>query len=366
MLDLCFDDGCMDFNMMEKPPSSISSDAGIQNMADVEHILDASDMNIEKDGNGRDKEGAGFVFGSNKVSAGILKRPTVGLTSVQFGPSLFHKASNAWSSKKAGVNSLNGDGSINIESFAVKMKKMGGDRELQMNFVPQFVSKLSDGTRRIDITVEDIKKGAEACSLQLYGYFVGTSMDYKVVNTNLSRMWRVYDVADITKTNSGVYYFKFKSEEGMKAVFESGPWMVNNVPLVLNVWEPGICLEKVEPSTIPIWVCVYNIPLELCNSNGISKIMSGVGKPMLMDKMTKERCLKKVVKLDYARVLVEVSALDDLPNHLELSYPTIGNRPARVGKLEVKYQWKPPLCTHCKTLVTLLLSAKLGLDQKQK
>ncbi|GKF10817.1 RNA-directed DNA polymerase, eukaryota, reverse transcriptase zinc-binding domain protein [Tanacetum coccineum] len=125
--------------------------------------------------------------------------------------------------------------------------------------------------------------------------------------------------------------------------------MINNVPLVLNVWEPGIWLEKVEPSTIPIWVCLYGISFELCNGNGISKIMSGVGKPMLMDKLTRERCLKKAGKLDFARVLVEVSASDELPNVLEIEYPAIGDRPGRIGKLIVKYQWKPPQCSHCKT-----------------
>ncbi|PWA90388.1 hypothetical protein CTI12_AA101160 [Artemisia annua] len=79
------------------------------------------------------------------------------------------------------------------------------------------------------------------------------------------------------------------------------------------------------------------------------EIMSGVGKPMVMDKMTKERCLKKAGKLDFARVLVEVSAKEELPSILEIEYPPLGNRPAKIGKLEVKYQWKPPLCTHCST-----------------
>ncbi|GKF19743.1 RNA-directed DNA polymerase, eukaryota, reverse transcriptase zinc-binding domain protein, partial [Tanacetum coccineum] len=145
----------------------------------------------------------------------------------------------------------------------------------------------------------------------------------------------------------------------MKKVLESGPWMVQNVPVVLNVWEPGIWLEKTEPSVIPIWVCVYNIPMELCNGNGIGKIMSGVGKPLLMDRMTRERCIKKAGKMDFARVLVEVSAEDELPNVLEIEYPPLGNRPARVGKLEVKYQWKPPLCTHCKTFGHSTLSCKV-------
>ncbi|GJX80090.1 RNA-directed DNA polymerase, eukaryota, reverse transcriptase zinc-binding domain protein [Tanacetum coccineum] len=99
--------------------------------------------------------------------------------------------------------------------------------------------------------------------------------------------------------------------------------------------------------------------MELCNGNGIGKIMSGVGKPLLMDNMTKERCLKKSGKLDFARVLVEVSADDDLPSSLEISYPPIGNRPAKVGVLDVKYQWKLPLCTHCKTFGHSTLSCKV-------
>nr|GEY83612.1 hypothetical protein [Tanacetum cinerariifolium] len=88
-------------------------------------------------------------------------------------------------------------------------------------------------------------------------------------------------------------------------------------------------LEKTEPSSIPIWVCVYNIPMELCNDSGIGKIMSGVGKPLLMHKMTRERCLKKAGKMDFARVLVEVSAEDNLPNGLEIEYLPLGNKPVR-------------------------------------
>lgn len=40
--------------------------------------------------------------------------------------------------------------------------------------------------------------------------------------------------------------------------------------------------------------------------------------------------------------------MDDLPNFIEIEYPQIGDRPARVGKLMVKYQWQPPQCNHCK------------------
>ncbi|GKE85517.1 hypothetical protein Tco_1559259, partial [Tanacetum coccineum] len=90
---------------------------------------------------------------------------------------------NNYSSK-----ALNADGSLNIQSFAEKMKKDGYFVETSMDY-------------RV----------------------VETSMDYRVVNASLSRMWRTYGVSDITKTSVGLFYFKFKNEEGMKVVLESRP-----------------------------------------------------------------------------------------------------------------------------------------------
>ncbi|GJY40434.1 hypothetical protein Tco_0427704, partial [Tanacetum coccineum] len=288
------------------------------------------------------KVGNGFEFGSNEKSKGILKNPNGSLFNVQFGKNAtsnpFAKKSmvpkgGAWNnngSNALGSRILSNQFSTDVDRFAKKLKQGTEELALKMEYVLNSISKLENGNRRISFSAEEVYKGDQACSLQLYGYFVGTSMDYWVVRGNLMRMWRIFDIEDITKTNSGVYYFKFKSEEGMKKVLESSSWMIQNVSLVLNVWEPGIWLEKTKPSLILIWVCVYNVPMELCNG-----------------------------KMDFARVFVEVSAEEDLPNVLEIEYPPLGCRPARIGKLEVKYQWKPPLCTHCKTFGHNTLSCKI-------
>nr|GEZ34524.1 hypothetical protein [Tanacetum cinerariifolium] len=280
-----------------------------------------------QDGIASYKVGRGFVFGKQENSKGILNPPVgpffnVSFTNIASG-NPFKKFitfnGSTWNmdgDKSFGSSMLSNQFSVDVDRFAQKLKQGSEEIALKMEYVPN----------------SEVYKGGQACSLQFYGYFVDTSMEYRVVRRNLIRMWRIHDIEDITKANSGVYYFKFKSEEGMKRVLESGPWMIQNVPLVLNVWEPGIWLEKTESSSIPIWVCVYNIPMELCNGSGIGKIMSGVGKPLLMDKITMERCLKKAGKMDFARVLVEVSAEDDLPNGLEIEFPPLGNKPARNGK----------------------------------
>nr|GEW54661.1 hypothetical protein [Tanacetum cinerariifolium] len=234
-----------------------------------------------QDGIACNKGGRGFVFGKNEVSNGIFNSPV--------GPFFNVKFSNIPSSnpfvKKSGIPKDE------------KLKQGTEEIALKMEYVPNSVSKLENGNRRIIFSAKEVYKDGQSCALQLYGYFIGTTMDYRVVRGNLIRMWRVYDIEEITKTNFGIYYFKFKSEEGMKKVLESGPWLIQNVSIVLNVWEPGIC--------------------------GIGKIMSGVGKPLLMDNMTRERCLKKAGKIDFARVLVEVSAEDELPNILKIEYPPL-------------------------------------------
>ncbi|GKD18354.1 RNA-directed DNA polymerase, eukaryota, reverse transcriptase zinc-binding domain protein, partial [Tanacetum coccineum] len=112
-------------------------------------------------------------------------------------------------------------------------------------------------------------------------------------------------------------------------------------------------------------VCLW-YTFGVMNGNGIGKIMSGIGKPMLMDKLTKERCLKKSGKLDFARVFVEVSADDELPQFLEIEYPVISDRPDRIGKLIVKYQWKPPQCLHCKTFGHSTVSCKIRPRTKEE
>ncbi|GJR88455.1 putative RNA-directed DNA polymerase [Tanacetum coccineum] len=222
-LDVCVD------------PLLVSNDTSKLNMADEEHGEDESIRKANKDGLDGMNVDSDFVFGD-------LKRNNVFLIDLLL------------------------DGSLNIESFAEKMKKGVEDRELQMKFEPQSVSIQGNGTKRIAISVDDIKKGSEACNVRVYG------------------------IDDITKTSAGLFYFKLKNEEGMKVVLESGPWMINNVPLVLNVWEPGIWLEKVEPSTIPIWVCVYGISFELCNGNvlGIIDLMRQKNKRMKQEGLNRQ------------------------------------------------------------------------------
>ncbi|KAJ0555221.1 putative transcription factor interactor and regulator CCHC(Zn) family [Helianthus annuus] len=231
-------------------------------------------------------------------------------------------------------------------SFADQIKINQADQKVKLEYIPPVITP--EGKCRVVLTKEDLLVSAKAFPLYLYGYFLGTSMDFQKVNLCLKRLWKAYDIAEISKSTSWFYYFKFSSESGLTSVLENGPWLVNNVPIILNRWAPGICLDRIEPCSIPIWVTVHNVPMELWTDRGMSIIFSGVGKPMLLDRVTQARVVNKTGKLGYARMLVNAKVELNLPSEVEVEYPSENKGEVHIGKLNISCQWKPAVCKHCK------------------
>ncbi|MFS8013836.1 putative transcription factor interactor and regulator CCHC(Zn) family [Helianthus anomalus] len=230
-------------------------------------------------------------------------------------------------------------------SFAERIRINNAAGKVRLEYIPPVITP--EGKCRVVLSNDDLMHSAKVYPLYLYGYFLGTSMDFNVVNRTLRRLWHAYDIAEITKSSAGYYYFKFFSEKGLNEVLENGPWLINNIPIFINKWVPGLCLEKVEPKTIHIWVTVHSFPLELWTDLSLSKIFSGIGRPLLLDKITHTRVTQHTGKLGYARMLVEAQASTNLPNEVEVEFPADQHRKARVGVLQVSYQWKPTVCSYC-------------------
>ena len=76
----------------------------------------------------------------------------------------------------------------------------------------------------------------------------------------------------------------------MNKVLENGIWMVNNTPLLVQKWDPSVSTEKSEPSVLPVWVKLMNMPLEAWTVKGVSAIASSIGKPLITDKTTAKVC----------------------------------------------------------------------------
>ncbi|KAF5791666.1 hypothetical protein HanXRQr2_Chr09g0397381 [Helianthus annuus] len=135
----------------------------------------------------------------------------------------------------------------------------------------------AEGVFEVNIEGHFMKKSYTSDVFQLYGYFIGAVMPFRVVKENLIKMWHKYGLKSINMNRNGYFFFKFDHEDGMLQVLERNPWLVDNVPLVLQIWDPNVVLCKPNPKTVPIWVAIKDLPLSLWNGGNIGQIVSCVG-----------------------------------------------------------------------------------------
>ena len=124
--------------------------------------------------------------------------------------------------------------------------------------------------------------------------------------------------------------------------------MVNNRPLFVQKWNPEIGLLKVEPTKMPLWIKMVNIPMEAWSVEGISAMASSLGKPLVMDSVTAHMCQFGVGRADYARVLVEVEAGKQMKSEIKIEYTDMNKCLKGTKVVKVEYDWKPDCCSHCK------------------
>ncbi|XP_038993244.1 uncharacterized protein LOC120116935 [Hibiscus syriacus] len=122
-------------------------------------------------------------------------------------------------------------------------------------------------------------------------------------------------------------------------VLDNGPWHVQNKPLVLRNWVPGMQKLSFDLSFMPIWIQLYNVPLELYSRKGLSYIASALGNPLFMDSVTASKN-----RLEFAKVCVEVEDGVVIPDIIHV----ILSDGSSVG-IKVHVPWLPKCCDKCKS-----------------
>ncbi|GMQ06450.1 hypothetical protein CsSME_00051035 [Camellia sinensis var. sinensis] len=125
----------------------------------------------------------------------------------------------------------------------------------------------------------------------------------------------------------------------MDTILEDGSYYVGARLIVIKKWQPGLKLTKCEFSSVPLWVKLYNVPLELWSEEGLGYIASILGTPLYLDEPTFKRS-----RLTFARICIEVLANKEIPKSFKIN---LGYGDPYVIQVEVP--WKPQRCDGCKT-----------------
>nr|GEV98549.1 hypothetical protein [Tanacetum cinerariifolium] len=97
----------------------------------------------------------------------------------------------------------------------------------------------------------------------------------------------------------------------------------------------------------PVWVKFHHVPIVAYSKVGLSLISTQVGKPITLDSYTSNMCVSSWGRSTYARVLIEVSAKNDLKDELVVAIPVGKDRGHTLATISIEYEWKPPRCSTC-------------------
>ncbi|GJU33568.1 RNA-directed DNA polymerase, eukaryota, reverse transcriptase zinc-binding domain protein [Tanacetum coccineum] len=222
---------------------------------------------------------------------------------------------------------------------------MGMENDSQDTSLPTVINEI--GQEFVIFDDELVMEGSKKWEMSACGYFVGYRMSMQELSYHLYRMWGNFSLKHILNNDNDIFVFKFNNAQGLQTVIESGPWIVNNKPVVVQKWDPSINLDRIEPTRLPVWIKLINISLEAWTHRGLSALASRVGKPLIMDAMTTKMCNEGLGSLRYARILIEANATKGLVDFMEILYLNKQNGEQYVKKVKVEYDWKPQICPQC-------------------
>ncbi|CAL5408781.1 unnamed protein product [Camellia sinensis] len=222
------------------------------------------------------------------------------------------------------------DGSEGLDTLAISGKSLQVGSSLIKEEINQ-VSKLKYkiGAHKIENQVDGIynvpieisKKGFSHWENALVGYFIDKRFSFHYVKTWAEKLWENL------------------LENAMDTILEDGPYYVGARLIVIKKWQPGLKLTKCEFLSLPLWVKLYNVPLELLSEEGLGYIASILGTPLYLDEPTFKRS-----RLTFARICIEVPA-----NKVILKSFKINFGYGDPYEIQVEIPWKPQRCDGCKT-----------------
>jgi hypothetical protein len=199
-----------------------------------------------------------------------------------------------------------------------------------------------------------VEEGISRWKSSLVGQFLDKPLPFFLVKKSIDIMWKQYGDVEVFSLENGMFICRFSDEVTCENVLDAKIWHISNKPLILRKWMPGMQVKKLTLASIPIWIKLLQLPMELWTPACLSHVASGVGKPLCADKMTEEQ-----KRLGYARVLVEIDLNSECLKELDIrsssgEYITIG----------VEYPWLPPKCTLCNGFGHAVYACHRKNDQK--
>ncbi|KAK8680969.1 hypothetical protein V6N13_109903 [Hibiscus sabdariffa] len=173
-----------------------------------------------------------------------------------------------------------------------------GSEEQSLSYFPP---NTTDGSAVVEPPAKIFEEGISDWKLSLVRQFIGPPPNFSALQKLVEFLWGKTSKVRVSLAGSNTYVFSFANAT------------IRSCPLFLRKWEPNLTKLNFDLDCMPIWIQMFNVPLELYSKKGLTYISSAIGIPLYMDSI---KASKK--SLEYAKVCVEVSACEKIPSTVDV------------------------------------------------
>lgn len=173
----------------------------------------------------------------------------------------------------------------------------------------------------------------------LIGKFLDSAPHIARIHAVVNKIWREGgkgQLVEVYEVDSTTMKFRVPDPQMRARILRRGMWNIGNIPLVVTKWTPEELKEKPEITSIPMWVYLKNVPLNMFSWEGLSFITSAVGHPV---KLHPETASCSNFKL--AKIFVNANLSKELPKKINFT------KNGKATTVEFIYPRLPVRCHTC-------------------
>ena len=103
-----------------------------------------------------------------------------------------------------------------------------------------YMPHCTDGKIIAKPPVEAVNEGIDMWKGCLVGQFLDKRLPFPVVRSLINKLWGSREMPDISTTENGLFFFRFRDPAAREWVMNAGPWHLVGRPFILRAWKPGM------------------------------------------------------------------------------------------------------------------------------
>ncbi|XP_062103641.1 uncharacterized protein LOC133814732 [Humulus lupulus] len=195
---------------------------------------------------------------------------------------------------------------------------------------------IKDGTNISLVDIDEVKCQSANWSSAVICMVLGANPPMAVFEGFIKRVWGHLGISQIARMTMGLTMVKFNDDATRDHVLETGILHFDRKPIIIRPWSTDLSAIQMIRS-VPLWIRLQDLGLQYWGSKCLSALVSTIGKPIMVDKFTRER-----TRVQFARIMVEMEITDNPPRTIQFL-----NEHGQLIEQGVDYEWLPVNCKTC-------------------